>query len=93
MLEASRNENIEILSYSEVTKLEGYVGNYEVTVKKNSRYLDPELCNGCGLCVEVCPIYLSNYFDEHLSARKCIDIAFGQAVPFIYDIQKESCIE
>lgn len=92
MLEVNRHENIEIFSYSEVKEVEGYVGNYKVTVVKKPRYINEE-CNGCGACAEVCPVYTSNFFDEHLGARKAIDIAFGQAVPFLFDIQRTSCVE
>ena len=45
MLEVNRNENIELLSYSEVKKVEGYVGNYNVTVEKKPRYVNRD-CNG-----------------------------------------------
>jgi len=92
MLEVNRHENIEILSYSEVKKVEGHVGNYNVTVEMKPRYINKD-CNGCGACSEVCPIYTSNYFDENLGVRKAIDIAFGQAVPFLYDINRDVCVE
>ncbi len=92
MLEVNRNENIEIISYAEVKKVEGYVGNYDVTVELKPRYTTDD-CNGCGACTEVCPIYCENYFDEYLGARKAIDIAFGQAVPFVYDINRNACVE
>ena len=93
MLEVNRHENIEILSYAEVKKVEGYVGNYNVTIEMKPRFVDVEKCNGCGACSEVCPIYSDNYFDEHLGPRKAIDIAFGQAVPFLYDVNREVCVE
>ena len=92
MLEVNRHENIEILSYSEVKKVDGFVGNYEVSVEKKPRYVNSD-CNGCGACTEVCPIITSNYFDEHLGPRRAIDIAFGQAVPFLYDIDRDVCVE
>ncbi|MFO8019665.1 MAG: CoB--CoM heterodisulfide reductase iron-sulfur subunit A family protein [Promethearchaeia archaeon] len=92
MLEVNRHENIEIISYAEVKEVSGYVGNYEVTVEKKPRYVTDD-CNGCGACADVCPIYTENYFDEHLGVRKTIDIAFGQAVPFLYDIHRDSCVE
>jgi heterodisulfide reductase subunit A len=92
MLEVNRNPNIEIISYAEVKKVDGYVGNYTVTVEKKPRYINND-CNGCGACAEVCPIYTINYFDENLGARKAIDISFGQAVPFLYDIDRTSCVE
>ena len=93
MLEADRHENIEILSYSEVIGVEGYIGNFRVKIKRNARFVSEERCTGCGSCTEVCPIYVPNYFDEFLSARKCIDIAFAQAVPAISNIERDSCVE
>jgi heterodisulfide reductase subunit A len=93
MLEVNRHENIEILSYAEVKGVEGYVGNYNVTIEMKPRFIDVEKCNGCGACSEVCPISFDNYFDDHLGARKAIDIAFGQAVPFLYDVNREVCVE
>lgn len=93
MLEADRHPNIEMLSFSEVVAVDGYIGNFKVQVKRKARFVDEDKCTGCGACTEVCPIYVSNYFDENLSARKCIDIAFAQAVPAVSDIVRESCVE
>lgn len=93
MLEANRHPNIEILSYSEVVEVNGYIGNFTAKVKRKSRYLDENACTGCGSCTDVCPIYVPNYFDENLSARKVIDIAFAQAVPAIRNIERSSCVE
>ena len=92
MLNVNRNENIEILSYSEVKEVEGYVGNYKVKVEMKPRFVTDD-CNGCSACAEVCPVYVPNFFDENLGARKAIDIAFGQAVPFLYDINRNACVE
>ncbi len=93
MLEVNRHENIEIMSYAEVKEVKGFVGNYEVIVENKPRFVDPELCNGCGACAEVCPTYTTNFFDEYLGVRKAIDISFGQAVPFLYDVDRNVCVE
>ena len=93
MLETDRNPNIEILSYSEVVNVEGYIGNFRVKVKRKARFVDEDKCTGCGQCTSVCPIYVPNYFDENFSARKCIDIAFAQAVPAVSNIERNSCVE
>lgn len=92
MLEVNRHENIEILSFSEVAEVSGYIGNYNVKVEMKPRYVNQD-CNSCGACAEVCPTYTTNFFDEHLGARKAIDIAFGQAVPFLYDVDRNTCVE
>jgi heterodisulfide reductase subunit A len=92
MLEVNRNENIEIICNAEVTKVEGYVGSYEVTIEKKPWYTTED-CNGCGACTEVCPTYTTNFFDEYLGARKAIDISFGQAVPFRYNVDRNVCVE
>ena len=93
MLEVSRHENIEILSYAEVKEVTGYVGNYHVTIENKPRFIIADKCNGCGACAEVCPTFTTNYFDQYLGARHTIDIAFGQAVPFLYDINRDTCVE
>ena len=90
---AERHPNIYILSYSEVADVTVYIGNFNVKIKRKARFVNENLCTGCGACTEVCPIYVSNYFDENLSARKCIGIAFAQAVPAISDIHRDSCVE
>ena len=93
MLESNRHPNIEILSYSEVVNVDGYIGNFKVKVNRKARFVDETKCTGCGSCTEVCPIYTSNYFDEHLSARKAIDIAFAQAVPAVSQLDRNTCVE
>ena len=93
MLESNRHPNIDILSYSEVVNVDGYIGNFKVQVKRKARFVNENKCTGCGTCTDVCPIYVPNYFDENLSARKVIDIAFAQAVPAVQDIVRESCVE
>ncbi len=47
--------NIELLTYSEVEEVSGYVGNFKVKVHKKPRYVDLEKCTGCGLCWSNCP--------------------------------------
>ncbi|MBL7075373.1 CoB--CoM heterodisulfide reductase iron-sulfur subunit A family protein [candidate division KSB1 bacterium] len=47
--------NIELLTYSEVEDISGYVGNFKVKIHKKPRYVDLEKCTGCGLCWTNCP--------------------------------------
>lgn len=58
MVDVSRHPNIELLTYSEVTDINGFVGNFQVTVKKKARSIDESKCTGCEICVENCPVML-----------------------------------
>jgi heterodisulfide reductase subunit A len=93
MSEVSRAKNIELLTYSEVTEVSGYVGNFEVTIKKKPHYVDQEKCTGCGICVDSCPIVCGNEFELGLGTRKAIYVPFPQAVPGEYTIDMENCIK
>jgi len=89
MSEVKDHPNIELLTYSEVEKVDGYVGNFEVSVIKHPRYIDEENCVGCvDICREVCPIDLENTFFP----RKAIDIVYPQAIPLLPNIIEEECI-
>jgi heterodisulfide reductase subunit A len=92
MVSVGQHENIEILSYSEVEEVSGYVGNFKVKVRKKARYVDEDLCTGCGLCQEKCPTKnIPSEFDAGVGTRKAIYIPFAQAVPRIPVIDTEHC--
>jgi len=92
MLEVNRNPKIHVMAYTEVTKVEGFVGNFNVYVTKKPRYVLPDVCNSCGACEEVCPIYVPNEFNFGFSPKKAIDLLFPQAVPAVYTIDEENCV-
>jgi heterodisulfide reductase subunit A len=54
MMDAGRHPNITLLSYSEVEEVSGYLGNFEVTIRKKARYVDEDKCTGCGVCWAEC---------------------------------------
>jgi heterodisulfide reductase subunit A2 len=93
MVDVGRHPNIEIISYADVLKVEGYVGNFKVKIRKNPRYVIAANCTGCGECRDACPIEYPNYADMYLGARKAISIPFGQAVPLTHTINRDYCIE
>ncbi len=92
MVELSRHPNITLLSYSEVEEVKGYIGNYDVKVRKKARFVHEDLCVGCGLCSDDCPVKVDNEFDMGYGQRKAIYVPFPQAVPLKYTIDKENCL-
>ena len=93
MVDVARHPNIEIISYADLLSVEGYVGNFKVKVRKNPRYVIAENCTGCGECRDVCPIEFPNEWDMNMGVRRAIDIPFAQAVPLVYTINRDHCIE
>jgi heterodisulfide reductase subunit A-like polyferredoxin len=83
-----RHENINIITNAEVTNVAGEVGNFQVTIKKYPRYVDLTKCNGCGDCVEHCPVSMRSEFDEGLATHKAIYQPFPQAIPNVFAISK-----
>jgi len=93
MVDVGRHPNIEIVSYADILKVDGYAGNFKVKIRKNPRYVIAANCTGCGECKDACPIEYPNYADMKLGVRKAISVPFDQAVPLIYTINKDYCIE
>jgi heterodisulfide reductase subunit A len=54
MMDAGRHPKIELLTWSEVEEVSGYVGNFKVRVRKKARYVDEKACTGCGVCWTEC---------------------------------------
>lgn len=93
MVEAGTHPNITLLTWSEVEKVAGYVGNFHVTIRKKARYVNEELCTGCGICQEKCPKkVIDDSFEAGLGYRKAVYTPFAQAVPKFPVMDKENCI-
>jgi len=93
MVEVYRNPNIELMTYHEVQKVTGKLGNFNVSVLKKPRYVDENKCKGCGDCATKCPkIETPNIFDMNLGKRKSVYIPFPQAVPPVYLIDPDLCL-
>lgn len=92
MVDVGQHPNITLWSYSEVENVGGYIGNFTVTVRKRARYVNEELCTGCGICEEKCPRkVIDEVFEAGLSYRKAIYRPFPQAVPKYPVLDKENC--
>jgi heterodisulfide reductase subunit A len=96
MAAAGSHPNITLWSYSEVVKVDGYVGNFQVTVRRRPRYVLEDLCTGCQECVEACIYKEPKFRDEFnlgLGKRKPVFLPFPQAIPPVVLIDPETCIE
>ncbi len=92
MVEVYQHPNIMLLSYSEVESLEGYIGNFTVTIRRKARSVDESLCNGCGACTTVCPNKkIPSEFDAGLGRRTAMYVPFPQAVPNLPVIDRAHC--
>ena len=93
MVDVAQNEKIRIFSYSEVTQVKGFVGNFDVTIKRKARYVKEDVCTGCGLCTEKCPQKkIPTEFNLGMDNRHAIYIPFAQAVPKVATIDPNACM-
>jgi heterodisulfide reductase subunit A len=89
MVQVGQHPNIELLTYSEVDEVSGYVGAFKVKVRKKARYIDEDLCTGCNLCVENCTwTGIPSKFDQGLGTRPVVYKHFPQAVPGVPVIER-----
>jgi heterodisulfide reductase subunit A len=94
MVSVGQHPNIELMTYSEVVAVEGEAGAFHVTIRKKPRYVDEDLCRGCGLCAEACRMRgrVVDTFNQGLSKRSAIYVPFPQAVPLIYTVDPTACL-
>ncbi|MCG8515873.1 MAG: CoB--CoM heterodisulfide reductase iron-sulfur subunit A family protein [Halanaerobiales bacterium] len=94
MVDLALNSKINLYSYSEVTEVNGFVGNFEVTINQKARSIEMEKCTGCGICLAKCPAKKAlSEFEEGLAKRAAIYTPFPQAVPNVPVIDRETCIK
>jgi heterodisulfide reductase subunit A len=94
MMDVQNHQNIELLTYSEVTEVSGSIGNYKVTITKHPRYVDEDKCTACSDCASVCRLKdrLDNEFEMKLGKRGAVYLPFPQAIPLKYTIDAEHCL-
>ena len=94
MVEAAQNEKIKIYSFSEVEEVKGFVGNFSVKIRRKARYVNEDICTGCGACTEKCPMKkVPNEFNLGLDNRTAVYIPFAQAVPKVARIDPNYCLK
>ena len=93
MVDVGQHTNITLLTYSEVEEVNGYLGNFQVRVRKKARYVDEKHCTGCRICIDKCPFSVrDDVFEAGLGKRKVIYTPFPQAVPKYPVIDVENCV-
>ena len=94
MVDCAQHEKIDILSYSEVEDVKGFVGNFNVKIRRKARYVDETKCTGCKICMEKCPSKKGlDPFNMGLNTHPAIHIPFAQAIPNVAVIDPEQCIK
>jgi heterodisulfide reductase subunit A len=91
MVDVAQHDKITLYTYSEVEKVEGYVGNFTVTIRSKARSVDMKKCTGCGDCMAKCPSKVDSEFEEGLVQRRAIYTPFPQAVPNKPAIDRAHC--
>ncbi len=92
MVDVAAHPNIELLAYSEVEGLDGYIGNFTVKVRRKQSFVDWKRCTGCGDCAAACPAKTGDAFNQGLSRRGAAYIQFPQAVPKKAVVDMDVCI-
>jgi heterodisulfide reductase subunit A2 len=94
MVDVASHPNIELMTYSQVENITGYVGNFNVQVRKKARYVDVDKCTGCGDCAEECRLAgrVPSEFNMGLGNRSAVYLPFPQAVPAKYTVDAERCL-
>jgi heterodisulfide reductase subunit A len=92
MVDVAQHDKITLHAYSEIDDIKGYVGNYQIKIKKKATYVDWTKCTGCGLCMEKCPS--KNAYDNFnfgVAPTRAINIPFPQAIPKKAKIDAQFC--
>ena len=88
LVDTGRHPNIKILTNTDLLDVQGSPGNFTVSLRRRPRYINTDICVGCGDCAEVCPISLPDIFEMGLKERKAAYRLYQQAVPAAYAIDK-----
>lgn len=94
MVDIAQHPKITLYACAEVESVGGYVGNFHITIRRKATYVDWNVCNGCGLCLEKCPSHKHpDPFNENLCTAPSINIPFPQAIPKKAAINPQSCLK
>ncbi len=90
-LEVEKHPRIRLYCYSELEEAKGYVGNFELVIRRKATSVDGPKCTGCGRCQESCPVEYVSEFERGMGLRKAIDTYYASSVPGQPVIDRERC--
>jgi heterodisulfide reductase subunit A len=90
--EVERHPNIRLHCYSELEDVKGYLGNFDLVIRKKATFVNEAKCNGCGLCIQPCPVKYASPFEKGLGVRKAIDFFYPESVPRKTFIHRDHCL-
>ncbi|MBD3354276.1 MAG: 4Fe-4S dicluster domain-containing protein [Candidatus Lokiarchaeota archaeon] len=92
LVAAGRHPNIELIINAEINEVLGDAGDFKVKLTKRSLHINPDICTGCGVCGQKCPVECIDLFNEKMVKNKATFVKYPQAVPLLYSINKDKCI-
>ena len=87
-MDVGRHPNITLRAYTDVLKVEGDPGNFQVTLRKKARFISETKCTGCGACAEACPVVISDEYNLGLGQSRAAFRYFAQGIPAAFTINK-----
>ncbi len=80
--------NIDLHTLTKVVDVEGHVGDFHVTLRREPRHVDPKRCINCGYCAAVCPAVFPSGFEMDLTSRKAAYKVAVRSIPNAYVIDR-----
>ncbi len=87
--EGGRQNHIDLLTMTELIKLEGEAGNFTVTLSTRPRYIDLEKCTACGDCYKEFKDCVR--FQPGLDHRAPTCMRYPQSTPQAYSVDMDRC--
>ncbi|MHC4768602.1 MAG: FAD-dependent oxidoreductase [Planctomycetota bacterium] len=81
---------IRCLTLSEVEKIGGGPGHYQVTIRRHPRRVNSK-CTACGECVAACPVVRPDEYNFSMGTTKAVYLPFAMAHPLRYVIDESVC--